>query len=508
MKKSTRWIVTLGAAGCVAAVAVPVINLSIGAPTGTVITKGAAGRADMQAVAELLERSCGNCHTEGTKLPWYASMPGASAMIEKDVETGRRYFDLGAGLYPSQGGPTTEPTLAKIEWTVQSGRMPPFRYKIAHWESSLGDDDLSTLMSWVKSMRAKHYAPGGLVEAIAAGPVHPLPASVEVDQKKAELGETLYFDGRLSGDETISCASCHDLSKGGTDQAPVSTGIRGQKGGINAPTTYNAMFHLAQFWDGRAADLKEQAGGPPLNPIEMGSSWEQILGRLTADEAVVSRFTEAFGEGGKVTPETITGAIAEYERTLLTPDAPFDKFLMGDGGALNDEAWRGWELFQTHGCHTCHVGKVLGGQSYELMGRAHDYFAERGTPETDADAGRFSVTKDEADRHKFKVPGLRNVALTQPYFHDASAEDLASAVRTMAHVQLGVDLSGPDVEAIVAFLDRLTGTFQGKALSEAPTEPRQFAAPEPEPGTGTDEGTGTGAPADQDAGTAEAKEPG
>jgi cytochrome c peroxidase len=460
MKKKLIVAIIIGA---VIALAIPVLNLFIGSPTGTDLTRLAEAQPEVMPSAKLLEQNCANCHTMDTKLPFYAYIPGFSSIVEADVETGRRYFDLTKGMFPDADQPATETTLAKIEWQIDSGAMPPLPYKSLHWDAFMSSADLETLHDWIRSTRIKNYAESGLDEELAARPIHPLPQAVKVNSSKVSLGKRLYFDKRLSGDETLSCASCHDLTKGGTDQERVSTGIRGQKGGINAPTSFNALFALAQFWDGRAASLEEQAGGPPLNPIEMGATWEQIVGRLEADEAFATEFRAAYPEG--ITPDTITHAIAEFERTLITPNCPFDLFLKGDQGALSADARRGWDLFQAQGCQSCHVGKAMGGQSYEEMGRAEDYFGQRGDELTDADQGRFNVTKAATDRHRFKVPILRNVALTHPYFHDGSVADLTAAVEAMARFQMGAELSDDDITAIVRFLESLTGTYEGQPLS-------------------------------------------
>ena len=283
-----------------------------------------------------------------------------------------------------------------------------------------------------------------------------------MDPVKAALGERLYHDTRLSGDNTISCASCHDLALGGTDQHPVSDGIRGQKGGINSPTTYNAALNFAQFWDGRAATLEAQADGPPNNPVEMGSNWTPITETLVKDKAFVKEFTAAYPEG--INKTTLTHAIAEYERTLLTPNSRFDKYLKGDEAALAADEKHGYQVFQEKGCATCHVGELLGGKSYEVMGLRADYFGARGGKLTDADNGRYNVTKDEKDRHAFKVPTLRNVARTFPYFHDGSKKTLREAVDAMATYQGGEALGEKDAQDVVKFLETLTGEYKGKAL--------------------------------------------
>lgn len=272
----------------------------------------------------------------------------------------------------------------------------------------------------------------------------------------------LYHDTRLSVDGTVSCATCHSLAAGGVDGLPVSTGVNGQQGPINSPTVYNAAYNLAQFWDGRAKDLQDQALGPVENPLEMGDAWPAVVMEISTDEAYQALFAETFG--GDISAATITTAIAEFERTLITPNARFDQFLKGDADALTGQEKRGALLFAEIGCMSCHTGSYFGGESYQKV--ADSYFEEQGRALTDADNGRFNVTGDRADRHSFKVPLLRNVAVTAPYFHDASAPDLESAVRTMAKHQLGAELGAQDIKDIAAFLTTLTGEYKGTPLNQ------------------------------------------
>lgn len=462
MKKRKKMIIVAAAAAALVGLAFPLSNLVVGAPAGTTVTTMAGGDALREPVAPVLEAKCANCHTAEPVMPFYASFPVASTLVREDMTLGRRYFDIVEGLFPEKGAPPTEPALAMIEHVVQEGSMPPGRYLALHWDGSLSAEEKTTLVAWVHRTRAEHHAPRGLPEKLAAAVIHPIPEAPQTDPKKVALGKLLYNDKRLSGDDTISCASCHDLTKGGTDQARVSTGIRGQQGPINAPTTFNALWQVKQFWDGRAATLQEQAGGPPLNPVEMGATWKGIIAKLEADEALAAQFKDVYPAG--FSEETITDAIAEFERTLVTPDAPLDRFLKGDAGALTAEQKEGWAVFQAQGCHTCHTGRLLGGGSFELMGRAADYFKARGGELAEVDAGRYAVTKKERDRHRFKVPTLRNVALTFPYFHDGQAKTLADATRAMAKFQNGRDLTETEVKAVVAFMNSLTGTYQGKPL--------------------------------------------
>jgi cytochrome c peroxidase len=301
--------------------------------------------------------------------------------------------------------------------------------------------------------KKEEKAPEAVEPEAPKSPFEPLP-EVKVDEKKVELGRRLYFDTRLSGDGTLSCASCHAFDKGGADAAKTSTGIRGQLGPINSPTVLNAHLNFVQFWDGRAKDLEEQALGPVENPLEMGTTWPEVIERLKADAIYVERFDELYDDG--LTKENVANAIAEFERSLSTP-APFDRFLAGDEDAISEEAKRGRDLFVATGCPACHAGPGLGGTMYQKFGLLEDYFPIRGGELTDADLGRFNVTKNEADKHMFKVPLLRNVALTAPYFHDGSVDDLGKAVEIMARVQLRKTLTPDEVKAIVAFLESLTG---------------------------------------------------
>lgn len=456
--KKALWVVGVLV---VLGLALAVSNLLVGAPKGTALTAMQFRDARAAKVAHVLEESCASCHVAGVKPPYYASWPVAKTIIERDVKEGLRDFDLGAGFAPATAGPVPEPVLAKIEREVKDGEMPPVAYVALHWNAALGGEKKDAVLAWVREERAAQAAPG-VPEAMRTALIRPIPDTLDVDPVKAVLGEKLYHDKRLSGDDTISCASCHDLALGGTDQHVVSDGIGGQMGGINSPTTYNAALNFAQFWDGRAATLEAQADGPPNNPVEMGSNWTPITEKLTKDAAFVKEFTAAYPEG--VNKTTVTHAIAEYERTLLTPNSKFDKYLKGDPAALTADEKHGYDVFLEKGCATCHVGELLGGKSYEVMGRHGDYFAARGGKLTDADNGRYNVTKDEKDRHAFKVPTLRNVARTFPYLHDGSKKTLREAVDAMAVYQGGAPLAEKDAQDVVKFLETLTGEYKGKAL--------------------------------------------
>ncbi|MCR4317593.1 MAG: cytochrome-c peroxidase [Planctomycetes bacterium] len=284
--------------------------------------------------------------------------------------------------------------------------------------------------------------------------IQPIPKTVEVNAEKAALGRRLYHDKKLSGDDTVSCATCHVIATGGDDDRRTSVGIEEAVGPINAPTVLNSSFNFVQFWDGRAANLKEQALGPVTNPKEMGANWEDVIAKLGADQSYVDAFAKVYGENS-ITSDNVADAIAEFEKTLTTPDSKFDKWIQGDDDALSADEVKGYRTFVSTGCVTCHTGVNVGGQMYQKM--SAKYFEERGTEITDADLGRFNVTHNESDRHLFKVPSLRNVELTMPYFHDGSVDSIEQAVFKMARYQLSKELSPEDIRLIVLFLKSLTG---------------------------------------------------
>jgi cytochrome c peroxidase len=273
---------------------------------------------------------------------------------------------------------------------------------------------------------------------------------------KLLLGKMLYFDPRLSASHIISCNSCHNLGMGGADAEPTSIGHRWQHGGRNAPTVLNAVFNKAgQFWDGRAKDLEQQAGGPIVNPVEMGSPEPHVAEQLKGIPGYREFFTEAFpGEGDPITLANVQKAVAVFEATLITPIAPFDRFLRGDAGALSAKEKAGLALFMDKGCAGCHNGINIGGGMYAPFGVVEKPGGELLPPN---DKGRFMVTKTPSDEYVFKVPTLRNIALTAPYFHTGQVWDLRQAVAIMGSAQLGMHLTDDEVDKITAFLSSLTG---------------------------------------------------
>ena len=290
----------------------------------------------------------------------------------------------------------------------------------------------------------------------AAEPIKPIPAAVDVDPEKAALGRALFHDVRLSRDDTVSCASCHDLTSGGDDGRTVSVGIEGRKGTINSPTVFNAGLNFAQFWDGRVATLEQQVDDPVQSPAEMGSLWPDVVAKLYTDPEYPRRFTALYPDG--ISRNSIRNALAEFMRSLVTPNSRFDRWLGGEADALSLEEKRGYALFKHYGCVSCHQGANVGGNMFQVFGVLNEYFKKRGNI-TDADMGRFNVTGNPADRHAFKVPSLRMAALTAPYLHDGSAATLRDAVDAMFTFQLGREAPDEDKDAIVAFIKTLAGEF-------------------------------------------------
>ena len=286
-------------------------------------------------------------------------------------------------------------------------------------------------------------------------PIKPLPSvqSLNLDERKVRLGERMFMDPRLSRDGTVACVSCHQMGKGGTDGAPRSTGIRQQLGGINAPSVFNAALHFKQFWDGRADNLIEQMDGVVHNPKEFDHTWPEIVTKLSSDTGLVNDFKAVYPGGLQAL--NIKDAIATYERSLLTPSR-FDRYLLGEPNAISADEKKGYQLFKQYGCVACHQGVAVGGNMFQKFGVFNNYFGQRGNP-TAADLGRYNVTKLESDKYVFKVPSLRNVALTAPYFHDGSVTTLDKAVDVMFVNQLGRPAPAEDKQLIVQFLRSLTG---------------------------------------------------
>jgi cytochrome c peroxidase len=310
-------------------------------------------------------------------------------------------------------------------------------------------------------------------EALATKP--PIPADNPQTDAKVQLGKTLFFDPRLSSTGTISCNSCHNVMAGGDDNRPNSVGVEGKKGGRSAPTVWNSAFLTVQFWDGRAPSLEEQAKGPVTNPVEMGmSDWDAVVTRLKSISGYEYMFKAAFEGDNPITADNAVKAIAAYERTLITPNSPYDRYINGDKQAMTEQQVKGMETFAQVGCIACHIGQNFSGPPLAMGDGFFQKFPTiSGTQyekkyKLTADKGRYDVTKKAEDKHLWRVPTLRNVALTAPYFHNGSVATLDEAVRVMGKVQLDMELTDAQVADLVAFLTALIGEFPEQTMPRLP----------------------------------------
>lgn len=296
--------------------------------------------------------------------------------------------------------------------------------------------------------------------ALEGNPIAPLPTSVDLDPRKVALGKRLYFDKRLSGDGLCSCNDCHDPRRGGANGEARSNLPNRAPVGVNVPTVFNAAFNFRFAWSGRFKDISEQIDTAMALKTAMNSSWEAATFKLAKDTTYKNAFAEVYPEG--ITDKTVREAVSIYTLSLITPNARFDRYLRGETKLSTEEA-HGWEMFREYGCASCHQGINIGGNMFQKLGVVRDYFADRGNLR-EVDYGLFNATRVEADRFVFRVPSLRNVALTAPYFHDGSVTTLEDAVTVMAKYQLGRALPAQDVNAIASFLRTLTGELDGRPL--------------------------------------------
>ena len=485
---------------CTAAAGTAVICISKGLHNSMVNSQQPPTPADPVEAANqaktVLEYKCAACHAADAKPNAFLNTLSLGLM-QRHVDAAKASFTI----EPDHSLHSGVVDYLKMDRVLSTRRMPPASYSAVHLGSALTPTDVAALRS--------HYkAEGAQMRRFI--PISPAPApATRAEQARVLLGQLLYNDPRLSTTNEVACASCHDLTKGGTDNKPKSDGVPGadgkpQKGGVNAPTVFNAAGNIRQFWDGRAADLKEQAGGPPLNPVEMGyqypEDWQAIADKLGRDPRLAALFTLAYGDAG-ITGDTITDAIAAYEQTLTTPDSAFDLYLKGDTTALTSEQKQGLKKFVLYGCATCHAGPTLGGISFENINTHADLreLATKGIPGShssraedatcaschpdgvdtaaakDAEYqegafGRMDFTKNPAHKDLFRVPNLRNVALTWPYFHTGTVDKLEDAVRIMCITQNDMEPSDSAVKEITAFLHAQTGKLNGKPLDQLTPE--------------------------------------
>ncbi|MEH6444277.1 MAG: cytochrome-c peroxidase [Oceanospirillaceae bacterium] len=291
----------------------------------------------------------------------------------------------------------------------------------------------------------------------AAVAIAPIPFNISLNPDKVLLGKLLFYDPRLSGDNSVSCASCHNLATGGTIRTAKVVGINNQLSTRNSPTLFNSAFNFTQLWDGKFNTLEQQIEAVILSPSVMGSDWLSVLDKLKQDPEYVKAFALIYED--VINKKSVKDAIATFERSLITPNSRFDQYLRGDTNALTAQEEEGYQLFSSLGCISCHQGINIGGNLFQKIGLFKDYKSN-----ADVDLGRFGVTGDENDRHVFKVPSLRNVAQTAPYFHDGTVKTLEDAIKLMADYQLGREISAAETTKISAFLKTLSGTYLGEAL--------------------------------------------
>lgn len=312
------------------------------------------------------------------------------------------------------------------------------------------------LMTKVLALPVSLVCAGVFVSSVAAvEPILPIPQSLPHDPARAALGKDLFSDPRLSKDDSLSCESCHFLDRAGVDFVDRSRGFNGKINKRNSPTVYNSALNFRQLWDGKAATLEEQTLMVLKNPSVMGmTSWEEVSEKIVKIESYKAQFDALYEDGA--TANNIQNAIAEYERTLLTPNSPFDRFLKGDNNAISPLAKQGYQYFKSYGCVSCHQGANVGGNLYQKLGVLKDINTLEGFG---TDLGRYGVTGNEWDKRVFKVPSLRLVTLTPPYFHDGSVQTLREAIDIMTEFQLGRQVPDEHKDAIIEFLKTLPGEW-------------------------------------------------
>ncbi len=414
-----------------------------------------AKKTTLRKQAELILKSnCADCHSHQTQFPWYAQLPIVHDLINSDIERGLSSLNIEEEIIQvRQDKDIAQDIVRRLETVISNNAMPPIQYRVMHWDSKLDSNEKTILIRWL----------GQLKNSV----IEPITPITTLDQGKVLLGEKLFHDTRLSRDNSISCASCHDLKKGGTDQKQFSTGIDHAKGRINSPTVYNAFLNHKQFWDGRAENLEAQAHGPVHNPKEMGSNWDEVLTKLKEDPELIQEILKVYQlkKPEEISGDHLANSIAEFEMSLSTPNSRFDQYLHGNKGILSASEKQGFALFKKHNCSSCHLGAGLGGTSFQKMGLKKDYFNDRAQGQnhlnklaiSKEDYGRMNKTKKDNDKYKFKVPLLRNLSLTYPYLHDGNAKTIEEAVRIMLEYQVGISKTNPrEVQLISAFLRTLT----------------------------------------------------
>lgn len=412
---------------------------------------------------------CFICHGGPHEFCKHVNWPIFGQAIRRDAEKGIRYADASYALaYVIEDLPYDQTSLVKLQKAVSQQSMPPLSFYIIHWKSYLIRDKQEIFLNWIYDQLSTYYSYPYPSEEYPFEPVSPVPEFVPYDADKAALGELLFHDTRLSVDNTVSCATCHNLQTAGVDNLDFSVGVYNQPVTSTTLSVFNTVFHAFYFRNGNAHTLQDQTYQTLLDPVKMGNdSLDRIFEILSEDSTLTERFLVPYPSGYSDT--TKADALAEFHKTLITPNSAFDKYLKGDVGAIDKQEQEGYRLFKEFGCATCHNGIAMGGTSFEFLGVANDYFPDIRQISLE-DMGRYSVTSLPSDMHRFKVPGLRNIALTYPYFHDASARTLQDAVADMAYYQRDKNLSKRQIRAIVSFLNTLTGEYRGISLDNVDGE--------------------------------------
>lgn len=493
MKKITPYLFGIAAAGVTVLLA-GTISVFLLPGNGHELNVVAPSRQAAEQMAQsVMQAKCAACHGANPEYNAFVNLL-AFGQLRRDVENAQKAFTM-AGDNDTRSAAVD---YLKMDKVLRTRSMPPSPYTMVHLGTCLTPEDVAVLRTRYSQQgaAARMFSPirkDGCGVCTTSGSTPILRALNEgvralgENPLKLRLGHLLYFDTRLSANNELSCASCHDLTLGGTDNKTKSEGVPGadgtpQLGGVNAPSVYNAAGNIRQFWDGRAADLKEQAGGPPLNPVEMGykgpEDWAHIAAKLAQEPEYIALFAAVYGAAG-ITGDTITDAIAAFEKCLSTPDSAFDRFLLGDASALTDEQKEGLRDYIAYGCVTCHAGSTLGGASFENI-NTHAGLRDHAQGYEEGVFGLADFTKNERHKDMFRVPNLRNVALTAPYFHTGTAATLEDAVRIMFRTEVGTEPSKAMVQRVTAFLCAQTGTLGGKPLdmlTPEDVEPAPCSAP-------------------------------
>lgn len=395
------------------------------------------------------EGGCMVCHAS----PEYAShrihWPVVGYLIEKDAKRGIRFSNMSHAfeqLYEKKS--ITQPVLYKLQRIALNRSMPPLSFQLVHWKSPLIKGKRDILLDWVYNRLSEDYDVPYPVTHALFQPIQPLPDSLPTDPLKATLGRSLYYN--------LSCASCHNPETGGTDNLPFSIGVHNQPSETSTLTTFNAIFHTVFSWDGKATTPEEMVSLHFKDPVKMqADTIDVLIDVLAENKELMDLFAQAYPDTD-MTENTLIDALVEYLKTLITPNSPFDRYLKGDEDAISRDAKKGYDLFKKYSCATCHSGVPVGGLSLEYVGTANEFFINREELILE-DMGHYKVTGNPIDIHRFKVPGLRNIELTYPYFHNSVTDNLRIAVSAMAYHQRGKKLSEKEKDKIIAFLKTLTG---------------------------------------------------